>query len=365
MANWCYANPVAIHFGPGSATALRGILGARGAVLLTFPEAREIGLVDRVRRLIGEQIVAVVEATQVNPDVDGLVGLYEAFWQRHASCEVIVAVGGGSVLDTAKVLATGTEDGSFDSLLVALSGGATRVPPRRKRLIAVPTTAGTGSEVTRWATVWHRAAGRKYSLDFGDAWPEAAVVDPELALSLPAAPTLASGLDALSHALESLWNVHANPVSDVHAIMAAREVLATLPALMERPGDVELRQRMALAALRAGLAFSNTRTALAHSISYEMTLGHGLAHGIACSFTLPLVLRRAIGASAARDAAMAQVFDNGLDGAPELLEAFLEGLGVATRFEDYGVARAESERLIAAAMQGVRGKNFIGTPPAS
>ncbi len=111
-----------------------------------------------------------------------------------------------------------------------------------------------------------------------------------------------SGLDALSHALESIWNVNANPISDTFAVAAAREVMATLPALIDKPNDAQLRAQMALAALKAGLAFSNTKTALAHSISYEMTLRFGLPHGIACSFTLPMVLERAIGVDAGRDA---------------------------------------------------------------
>ena len=86
--------------------------------------------------------------------------------------------------------------------------------------------------------------------------------------------------------------MNANPVSDNHAVNGARMVLSTLPALMRNLGDIELRRRMALAALTAGLAFSNTRTALAHSISYDMTIHHGLPHGIACSFTLGMVLQR-------------------------------------------------------------------------
>ncbi len=208
-----------------------------------------------------------------------------------------------------------------------------------KTLIAVPTTSGTGSEVTGWATVWNRAAGKKYSLHLPETWPEAALVDPELTLSLPAGPTLAAGLDALSHSLESIWNINANPVSDNHAVNGARLVLATLPALMKKLGDIELRRRMALAALTAGLAFSNTRTALAHSISYDMTMHHGLPHGIACSFTLGMVLQRAIGASAERDAVLARVFDVPLAQAPAFLDRFLEGLGVSTRFETYGVER--------------------------
>ena len=104
-------------------------------------------------------------------------------------------------------------------------------------------------------------------------------------------------------------------------------VLATLPALMKNLGDLELRGRMALAALTAGLAFSNTRTALAHSISYDMTMHHGLPHGIACSFTLAMVLQRAIGKSAERDAVLARVFDVPLAEAPAVPARLPRGPG--------------------------------------
>jgi phosphonate metabolism-associated iron-containing alcohol dehydrogenase len=243
-----------------------------------------------------------------------------------------------------------------------LATGKPFTPARVKPLITVPTTAGTGSEVTPWATVWDRTPGaqKKYSLHLKETWPEAALVDPELTLSLPAGPTLAAGLDALSHSLESIWNVNANPVSDTHAISAAREVLATLPLLMKDLKNPALRLRMSLAALKAGLAFSNTKTALAHSISYDMTLNHGLPHGIACSFTLPMVLARAVGIDPQRDAVLAQVFDCPLDRAPAALEAFLASVGVSTDFASYGVDSDERDRMIHKALDGVRGKNFIG-----
>jgi len=172
--------------------------------------------------------------------------------------------------------------------------------------------------------------------------------------------TLQSGLDALSHALEAIWNVNANPISDTFAVTAARDMMRVLPLLMASPGDIGLRRDAALAALRAGMAFSNTKTALAHSISYDMTIRHGLPHGIACSFTLPAVMRLAIGRRADRDAVLAQVFDGDIAGAPEKLTAFLNGLGVATEFAAYGVTELESTAMIAAALDGPRGRNFIG-----
>ena len=357
---WRYHNPVAIHFGVGCLDTLPGVVGGRRAALVTFPEAAGLGLTARIQRLLGPSLATIIDRTQPNPDIDGLDGLYRGFWAQPDAAEVLVAVGGGSVLDTAKALMVGTADRSFEALISVLAKGKPFAPHRVKALIAVPTTAGTGSEVTPWATIWDHAAGKKYSLHLDQTWPEAALVDPALTTSLPPGPTLASGLDALSHALESIWNVNANPVSDTHAVAAARAVLATLPALLEDAGNVDLRRRMSLAALQAGLAFSNTKTALAHSISYDMTLRHGLPHGIACSFTLPLVLARALGADAGRDAVLARVFDGALSDAPSRLAGFLESLGVSTRFDSYGVSDTDAARMIAAALEGVRGRNFIG-----
>ena len=360
--NWRYHNPVEVHFGAGVLNDLAGAVGARRAVLVTFPEAVGLGLVRRVQRLLGNALTGVISDTQPNPDVANLAGLYARFWREHADDDVIVAIGGGSTLDTAKALAIGTAGGCLDDLVALLATGREFTPARVKRLIAVPTTAGTGSEVTPYATIWDSVPNRqkKYSLMLKETWAEQALVDPELTLSLPPTVTLHSALDALSHCLEAIWNVNANPVSDTLAVPAARAVLQTLPRLMESPGDLGLRSTVAWAALTAGLAFSNTKTALAHSISYEMTLKHGLPHGLACSFTLPMVLGRAIGRDPARDAVLARVFSCPLVQAERALHDFLERLGVSTRFENYGVSRTESERLVRDALGGVRGKNFIG-----
>ena len=357
---WAYHNPVAVTFGDGSLERLHAILGTRRAVLVAFPEAASLGHLDAVRRHAGAAIAGVIDDVEPNPDVVHLRELHTRFWREFGSCDSIIALGGGSTLDTAKVLAVTPPAGDFDALVARLAANEPFVPARSKALIAIPTTAGTGSEVTPWATVWDRASGRKHSLHLRETWPEAAIVDPQLTASAPRSVTLQSGLDALSHSLEAIWNVNANGISDTLAVSAARRMLDVLPRLVERLADTTLREQASLAALEAGLAFSNTRTALAHSISYEMTLRHGVPHGIACSFTLPLVLERAIGRRADRDAVLARVFDVPLARAPEQLSAWLESLGVSTRFESYGVADGESHAMIAGALDGARGRNFIG-----
>jgi phosphonate metabolism-associated iron-containing alcohol dehydrogenase len=207
-----YHNPVAIHYGAGSIAQLPAILDGRRAALVIFPEAEGLGLTARMRALLGSSLATVEDRIEPNPDVANLASMYEAFWRDHAAVEVVIAVGGGSAIDTAKALMVGTASGRFDELVALLAKGGTFRPQRVKALIAIPTTAGTGSEVTPWATIWDKAAGKKHSLHLPQTWPEAAIVDPELMLTLPASVTVQSGLDALSHALESIWNVNANPL---------------------------------------------------------------------------------------------------------------------------------------------------------
>jgi phosphonate metabolism-associated iron-containing alcohol dehydrogenase len=359
--SFSYYNPVASVLGSGVIDQLPKLLKERKAFLVTFPEARGLGLLDRVTSVLGGLLVGIEEQVQPNPDVAELADTYAQFWRNHKDCEVIIALGGGSAIDTAKALMVGTKTDRFDDLLNLLSTGQPFTPHKTKRLIAVPTTAGTGSEVTPWATIWDRDRTKKYSLHLDETWPEAAVIDAELMLTLPASVTVQSGLDALSHALESIWNRNANPISRTFAVSAAREVMETLPTLLRNTQSKALRLSMASAALKAGMAFSNTKTALAHSISYEMTLKHGLPHGIACSFTLPMVMNRAIGIDVECDRALLDIFGGELKAASGKLEQFLRSVGVQTGFSDYGVSVEESRRMVLTALDGVRGKNFIGS----
>ena len=361
---WAYHNPVAVRFGWDALDALPALLRGRKAVLVTFPEAAQSGLRARLTTLLGAQVGEIIDDIEPNPEVSWFRARYRSFWRRNHD-HVVVAVGGGSVIDTAKVLQVGVAGGDFDDYFEALRAGRQPQVERALPLIAVPTTAGTGSEVTPWATLWDRSSDvpKKYSLHVAQTWPEAALVDPALTLSAPAGVTRNSALDALSHSLESIWNVNHNPVSDTLAVTAARGVIATLPNLIAAPERQDLRIAMSRASLCAGLAFSNTRTALAHSVSYEMTLRHGLPHGLACSFTLPLVWQLAQGADAARDALLATVFGGNSGAGPAALTAFLHGVGVDTRFADYGLTAGDARAMVAEALEGARGKNFIHPSP--
>lgn len=358
--NWAYWNPVRIRFGSGLLDEVAGLIGKRRWALVTYDQPIFRELSARLTAIAGAPVVSVTNI-ETNPDCADLALSCRQFGAAE-SAEVIVALGGGSMIDAAKVLAA--SGGDFETVRRHL----VEKKPLDERaiipIIAVPTTAGTGSEVTSWATVWDSANGSKYSLAHPRLYPETAVLDPGLTVGAPRGLTLATGLDALSHALESIWNVNGNPVSANYAVEAAREIIDTLPRLLERLDDAELRARQMRASLLAGMAFSNTKTALAHNISYDITLKSGTIHGIACSFSLPIVMRWATGAQPQCDAALRRVFGPDLEAGAERLGAFLRDLGVSTDPTAYGVSAGEWNRLVGKALEGERGRNFIGRQAA-
>lgn len=355
MSDWTYRNPVRVAFGWNALDDIADLLAGRAYALVTHPDAPLTPHVARLVARAGSPVV-VIDQVQPNPSLAMLQGACQQLQAASQTPQVLVALGGGSVIDTAKFLAAGA--GDWSRVADHLRDGAPLTAPTLP-IIAIPTTAGTGSDVTRWATIWDPEHARKLSLARDDLYPEAVLVDPALTVELPWGVTLSSGLDALSHALESLWNVNANPISRGLAVAAARDILTGLTALRTDIRDLDARTRMSLGALRAGLAFSNTQTALAHNISYAITLEHGIAHGLACSFCLPDVMDAALGADPDCDAALAEIFGD-LTDASANLRAFLAEVGVSSDFRNYGLTPERWRALVTEASEGPRGRNFIG-----
>ncbi len=356
-AVWSYRNPVDVRFGRGSFSLLSDVLKGRNYALVTYGDAYFQDLSDDLAAKAGQPLL-VVDDIAPNPDIALLEVQTARFANLSKAPDVVVALGGGSVIDSAKVFAAARGDfAAMDAYLKKRADAGTIKP---WPLIAVPTTAGTGSEVTCWGTVWDNVGGVKFSLAHPGLYPEFSIVDPDLMIGKPRDLTIQTGLDALSHSLESLWNRSANPVSMAHAIAAARGVLATLPLLAEDLGNAELREHMARAATLAGFAFSNTKTAIAHSLSYPITLRHNVPHGIACSFSLPMIVRSVAGEGGICAEGLNAVFGSDSEAATERLSGFLAGLGVATDYRQYGIDEKEFRKLVDLAFDAERGQNFIG-----
>ncbi|WP_372579261.1 iron-containing alcohol dehydrogenase PsrA [Ruegeria hyattellae] len=355
---WTYSNPVDVIFGAGEVRKLADLIAGRRFALVTYPEPFFAELGQQLKASAGAPVLTINDVAP-NPDYELLREQSARFADEGGEIGVVVALGGGSVIDSAKVFAAA--NGNFDNVARYLETKTGEEALAFLPIIAVPTTAGTGSEVTCWATVWNEAQGKKYSLAHPRLYPETALVDPELMLKKPTGLTMATGLDALSHSIESIWNVNANPVSARHAVAAAKLIIQALPKVMRDTGNLQLRSDMAEASLCAGLAFSNTKTAIAHNLSYPITLGWGVQHGIACSFTLPTVLRSVIGIGGFREAALQDIFGADLNAGADRLTKFLNDLGVGTRFADHEIPHQYCADIIDEAFAGERGKNFVGT----
>ena len=265
-------------------------------LLVTSESFVKRGVVNRIIEKFPDSSIKVISNVKPNPTIENIET--EFFRIRDSRPDFVIALGGGSCIDTAKAFVRLFSLPSVTSLkkVLVLPNSDLNVDPIP--LIAIPTTSGTGSEVTPFATVWSNTERRKYSISGGDLLPEISILDPSLTLNLPADVTLSSGMDCVSHAFESIWNINSTVDTRTLATRSLQLSLKALPILMKMPDNQEARASMMKASLLAGLAISQTRTALAHSISYPLTSEFGLPHGLACSFTLPeLIVFNAYSAS--------------------------------------------------------------------
>lgn len=318
---WGFYNPVSLEVGRGCRTALeKALADTHAATLLVVASrgGRRRWESDPVLgRLAAQYALVWYDDVTENPDLPDLQAAIHRLGDT--PLDAVVAFGGGSAQDAAKVIRQGLARPAVP-LAEQLGHPQHRTAPHALPLFAVPTTAGTGSEVTPFATVWDRQAKKKHSLAGQAILPSAALVDSELMDSLPAHVTLSTGLDAINQAAESLWNRRANPLTTGLAIQALVLGMQALPRLINGDAAIADRDRMAEASTLAGLAISQTRTALCHAISYPLTAHFGVAHGMACAFTMPAVLAHNLAADDGRFVRLATAL--GCAGPEELLTLF-------------------------------------------
>jgi alcohol dehydrogenase class IV len=229
--------------------------------------------------------------------------------------------------------------------------GKRRLESGVRELVLIPTTAGTGSEVTPFATLWEPEAGRKHSLDGPALRATRALVDPDLTATLPPGLTLQTAGDALTHACEALWSRRATPLSDAHAGEAIRCLREGLGLWSQDAGDPAARRSLAWGSLLAGMAIATSRTAAAHALSYRLTMAHGMPHGVAVASLLPRVLEETWPRlPAGRRARLAAGFGLGPEAdLPAVLGRELAASGLVRRLEEFGVGDGDLEALVAAA----------------
>ena len=288
--------------------------------------------------------VQIVSDVQPDPTADSVQSVVQAV--RDSAPDWIIALGGGSVMDTAKAAAfLATTDGEISDYLRGLREVQTPGIP----LVAIPTTAGSGSEVTPYASITDLEWKKKTSLTSDFLYPRYAVLDEALSVTMPPLITAISGMDALCHAIEAYWSNHSSPVTDAYALSAARIVLETLPIAFLHGDDLPARQQMLEGSMLAGLAISNARTTAAHAISYPMTVSYRVPHGVACGIVLPQLIRYNSGAMhpGKEKVLLGNLGFSTMNDLADAVECLKEKLLLPVRLRDLGIRQSDLSTIIA------------------
>jgi alcohol dehydrogenase class IV len=277
------------RFGRGSIEELPAAireLGHRRALLVTDGGVVRAGIASRVETILRDDGIEVVTFDGVAPNPSTVTLDDGAGVAREFGAGAVIALGGGSVIDTAKGLA----------LMATNAGAASDFDYRNAQehagapIVAVPTTAGTGAETNGFGVIDHHATGRKFYIGHDTVTPRTVILDPDLTVGLPPGPTAASGMDVVTHAIESLSARQTNPYADGLNLQVVATASQYLPRAVADGSDIEARAQMLLAAHMTALAFATTGLGMGHALAHALSARCGVAHGMVLSILLPHVV---------------------------------------------------------------------------
>lgn len=266
-----------------------GTLGASNPLIVTDKGVRGAGLVDHVLTACAESDLPVDNIyDDVPPDSSTEIVAAVANFYRSHKCDSIIAIGGGSVIDTSKAVNILVSEGGDD---ISAYSGAGNLKRPLKPFFVIPTTAGTGSEVTSVAVIADTHKNVKLPFASPFLLPNAAIIDPRMTLTLPPHITAMTAMDALTHAVEAFTCTAKNPLSDAYAFGAVRKICGNLIKVMNNPSDADGRLELAQGSTMAGIAFSNSMCGMVHSLGHSVGAQCHLPHGLCMSLFLPYVLQ--------------------------------------------------------------------------
>jgi len=324
-------------------------LKVRKALIVTDENLVSLGIPERVQKSLRQSGIdfAVYAGANTEPVAEYVTEGLKAY--RDNGCDFLLAVGGGSPMDTAKAIGVMVNNpGSIEDYM-----GQGKVQQKGSPLVAVPTTAGTGSEVTPFTIVTNTRTDVKMLIGSSFITPDVAIVDPQLTLTLPPDITAATGIDALTHAIEGYVSVKAQPLSDVFCLAAIELIAANLRQAFNHGDDLEAREKTMLGALEAGIGFSNSSVALVHGMARPIGAYFHVRHGASNACLLGTVMEFSLSGNPARYAHVARAMGEDISGLSDL-EAAKKGAAAVQKLikdvqipslQDLGVEKARLEQL--------------------
>lgn len=338
---WNYYSPVKIVFGPGAVKELPSVLHKAGykKILLFSRKFHRLDKdVQKVLESIKDQTAYVVDCIRPEPNTIELNKIINTIYEQNF--DVVVAIGGGSIIDSAKAVMAGYANHSRVEELMNHTTKFSHALP----LIAVPTTSGTGSEVTRAAAITHN--GNKQPIFDDTLYPSIAIVDPVLTRGCPPALTASCGFDVLSHAVESLMHRNSNPMSESFAKDALKLCVKFFRQAYDQPDNIEARTAMSMASMKAGLAIASSGCTAAHAFSYLLSSDYGIPHGEACAFSLDKLVRICVEHDERLDLIASEIgFKHGLAFSAWLFD-LKKYMRVRNSMQELGVPCGEIGRLV-------------------
>ena len=364
-----FYTPGKIIFGPGGLSQV-GIeakrLGNKVLVVLGRSAMRKSGALDRLTRLLKENNLEYIiyENIPSDPTVETVdTGTSLA---RKESCNLVIALGGGSVLDTGKAIsAMVTNEGSVADYQ-EIEGKGKKFQHKTLPFIAIPTTSGTGSEATKNAVITNTKFSLKKSIR--DPWliPKVALVDPELTLSLPPYMTAVCGGDALTQCIESYLGKKSQEITDILALHAIGSIGKSLVKAVKEGKNLEARKDMAMAALLSGLCLSNSGLGAAHALSHPLGVYYKIPHGLSCAVLLPYVMEFNLPVVTKKLAKIARSLGEDLSllseteaaqRAVEKIKEILSAVGIKENLSEWGIKEKDFSQLIKGAKGGSLNNN--------
>lgn len=364
-----FYTPGKIIFGPGGLSQVgteEKRLGNKALIVLGRSAMRKSGALDRLTRLLKKNNLeyTIYENIPSDPTVETVdTG---ASLARKGSCNLVIALGGGSVLDTGKAIsAMVTNEGSVADYH-EIEGKGKKFQHKTLPFIAIPTTSGTGSEATRNAVITNTKLGLKKSIR--DLWliPEVALVDPELTLSLPPHITAICGGDALTQCIESYLGKKSQEITDALALHAIGLIGKSLVKAVKEGENLEARKDMAMAALLSGLCLSNSGLGAAHALSHPLGIYYKIPHGLSCAVLLPYVMEYNLPVVTKKLAKIAQSLGEDLSllseteaaqRAVEKIKEILSAIGIKKNLSEWEIKKEDFSQLINGAQGGSLNNN--------
>lgn len=347
-----------IVFGSGSFTGLAQLLGelkAKRPLVVLDKNLAETGFREKVSYMLQQGGVEFDLFDQVEPEPQLELADEGAKLALKRKCNAVIGIGGGSAMDVAKAVSVlAVHKGKAVDYL-----GLNKVPGPGLSTVMVPTTAGTGSEVTFTAVFVRKNLKKKEGMNSPYLYPDLALLDPQLTLSLPPGLTATTGLDALCHAIESFTSINASPMSELISLEAIRLISENLRTCVHDGGNLKAREQMLLGSLYAGLGLANAGVTAVHSLSYPLGGKYGIPHGLANTIMLLPVMAFNLPGALEKFAVIAEVMGEVTDDLPvreaaylalDAVEALIEDCGIEAKLADFNITEKDFPELAKVAM---------------